>query len=82
MSNFKTFKIMLRYYRNYSFPEIWEEFFTDQSDRYELVEKPSYKKKRLEDEKLNLEKWLEYNKKQVVATEDKLKSVKKELDSL
>lgn len=52
------------------------------SDRYELVEKPSYKKKRLEDEKSGLEKWLEYNKKQVVATEDKLKAVKKELDSL
>ena len=69
---------LVRYY----WSNIDNEMMDFVSDRYELVEKPSYKKKRLEDEKSGLEKWLEYNKKQVVATEDKLKSVKKELDSL
>jgi len=69
---------LVRYY----WSNIDNEMMDFVSDRYELVEKPSYKKKRLEDEKSGLEKWLEYNKKQVVATEDKLKAVKKELDSL
>ena len=54
----------------------------DFDDRYELVEKPAYKKKRLEQEKKELETWLEYNRKQVLNTEDKLAKVTKELDGL
>ena len=52
------------------------------NERYELVEKPAYKRKRLEQEKKELETWLEYNRKQVLNTEDKLAKVTKELDGL
>jgi hypothetical protein len=54
----------------------------DFDNRYELVERPTYKKKRLEQEKKELETWLEYNRKQVLSTEDKLAKVTKELDGL
>lgn len=49
---------------------------------YELVEKISHKKKRLEEEKSEVETWLKYNRKQVMDYEKKLEAIEKELKDL
>jgi hypothetical protein len=49
---------------------------------YELVEKLSHKKKRLEEQKSEVETWLKYNRKQVVDYEKKLEAIEKELKDL
>jgi len=47
---------------------------------YELVEKPEYKKQRLEEEIKSLEKQVEWHSGQGAAASDKLKELKKDLE--
>lgn len=49
---------------------------------YELVEKAGHKKKRLEEERSEVETWLKYNRKQVVDYEKKLEAIENELKDL
>ena len=76
------------YYRTFSFPEIWQEFFDSKSyltipDGFELKEKPDHAKKRLDSEIEDPEKSIETYKKYLTQSEktlEKLKKERKELD--
>lgn len=62
--------------------DIFKSSITFIPDGFDLVEKPSHKKKRLEEQKSEVETWLKYNRKQVVDYEKKLEAIEKELKDL
>lgn len=72
------------YYRTFSFPEIWQEFFKPEiPEGFELKEKPDHAKKRLDSEIEDQEKNIEMYKKYLTQSEktlEKLKKERKELD--
>lgn len=72
------------YYRTWSHPEIWDELLNEtfDSERYELVEKPDYKKKRLVREISITKQNIESYKKYLSKSEENLKRLNKELKEL
>lgn len=75
----------LFYYRSHSFPEVWANFFTNTEnfdERYELVEKKDYKKKRLSKEIEQEELRIESYKRYLDESEKKLKTLRKELSKI
>lgn len=74
----------LRFYRTFSYPEIWEDLFdtgltNNIPEGFELKEKEDHKKKRLESEIKLHESNIETYKRYLSEEEEKLKSAKKEL---
>ena len=77
----------LRFYRTFSYPEIWKEFFDTRltnniPEGFELKEKDDYKKKRLESEIKLHESNIETYKRYLSEEEEKLKSAKDELKKI